>query len=60
MFWFVVAAIAGLIAYRSVQAGAPPTPDLAIEEARRIKQTLDRRQPTPAAAPGEPAAGAEQ
>src|SRR5213592_2431301 len=39
-FWFVVAAAAGLIAFRSVRAGAPPTPDLAIEEARRTKQTL--------------------
>ncbi len=40
-FWFVVAGIAGLIAYRSFQAGAPPTPDLAIEEARRTKETLE-------------------
>ena len=40
-FWFVVAAVAGLIAYRSMQAGAPPTPDLAIEEARRTKETLE-------------------
>lgn len=39
--FFIVAAIAGLIAYRAVQAGAPPTPDLAIEEGRRIKQTLE-------------------
>jgi uncharacterized membrane protein YqjE len=40
-FWLVVAAIAGLIAYRSFQAGAPPTPDLAIEEAKRTKETLE-------------------
>jgi uncharacterized membrane protein YqjE len=39
--WFVIAAVAGLIAYRSVRAGAPPTPDLAIEEARRTKETLE-------------------
>ena len=39
-FWFVIAAVAGLVAYRSVQAGAPPTPELAIEEARRTKETL--------------------
>ena len=32
---------AGFFAYRSVQAGAPPTPDLAIEEARRTKETLE-------------------
>ena len=41
LFWFCVAAGAGLFAYRSVQAGAPPTPDLAIEEARRTKETLE-------------------
>jgi hypothetical protein len=40
-FWLIVAAIAGLVAYRSFQAGAPPTPDLAIEEARRTKETLE-------------------
>jgi uncharacterized membrane protein YqjE len=41
LFWFIVAAGAGFFAYRSVQAGAPPTPDLAIEEARRTKETLE-------------------
>jgi uncharacterized membrane protein YqjE len=41
VFWFVVAAAAGIFAYRSVQAGAPPTPEMAIEEGRRIKQTLE-------------------
>jgi uncharacterized membrane protein YqjE len=41
LFWFLVAAGAGWFAYRSVQAGAPPTPDLAIEEARRTKETLE-------------------
>jgi uncharacterized membrane protein YqjE len=40
-FWFAIAAVAGLIAFRSVKAGAPPTPDLAIEEARRTKETLE-------------------
>ena len=40
-FWFLVAAGAGLFALRSVKAGAPPTPDLAIEEARRTKETLE-------------------
>ena len=40
-FWFLVAAGAGLFAFKSVQAGAPPTPDLAIEEARRTKETLE-------------------
>lgn len=41
LFWFVVAGLAGWFAYRSFQKGAPPTPDLAIEEARRVRQTLE-------------------
>ena len=40
-FWFLVAAGAGYYAFRAVRAGAPPTPDLAIEEARRTKETLE-------------------
>jgi uncharacterized membrane protein YqjE len=52
--FFVVAAVAGLIAYRSVQAGSPPTPDLAIEEGRRIKQTLEAPAPTTLVSPEEP------
>ena len=36
----IVAGIAGLIAARMFKRGAPPTPDLAIEEAQRIKQTV--------------------
>jgi uncharacterized membrane protein YqjE len=52
--FFVVAAIAGMLAYRALQAGAPPTPDLAIEEGKRIRQTLEAgttpdpaKEPTP-------------
>jgi len=41
VLFFAIAAIAGMVAYRAVQAGAPPTPDLAIEEGKRIKQTLE-------------------
>jgi uncharacterized membrane protein YqjE len=37
----VLAAIAGFIAYRSIQAGAPPTPDMAIEEAKRTREALE-------------------
>ena len=61
--FFIVAAIAGLIAYRAVQAGSPPTPDLAIEEGRRIKQTLEAsttpvaKEPT---APSPPAAASRE
>ena len=41
VFWFAVAGAAGFFAYRSLQEGSPPTPDLAIEEARRVRQTLE-------------------
>jgi uncharacterized membrane protein YqjE len=34
-------ALAGFIAYKSFQAGAPPTPDMAIEEAKRTKEALE-------------------
>src|ERR687897_780048 len=33
--------IAWLFAYRSIKAGAPPTPDMAIEEARKAKETFE-------------------
>jgi uncharacterized membrane protein YqjE len=38
---FLLAGLAGFIAYRSIQAGAPPTPDMAIEEAKRTKEALE-------------------
>ena len=39
--FLLVAAGAGLYAYRSLRRGAPPTPDMAIEEAKEIKQAFD-------------------
>jgi hypothetical protein len=46
--------IAGLIAWRAVKRGAPPTPDLALAEARKIRASVS---PQPGAAPaGAPAA----
>ena len=54
IMWFVIAAVAGLIAYRSLKSGAPPVPEMAIEEGKRIRQTLESgttpvpgREPTP-------------
>jgi uncharacterized membrane protein YqjE len=41
VLFFLIAGGAGYFAYRSMQAGAPPTPDLAIEEGKRIRQTLE-------------------
>ncbi len=40
LFWLLVAGIAGLIAYRSMKRGSPPTPDMAIEEAKQTRATL--------------------
>ena len=37
---FVFAAIAGLIGLRWIKKGAPPTPDMAIEEAKLIRDTV--------------------
>lgn len=49
--FLLIAAGAGLFAYRSVQAGAPPVPEQAIEEAKQIRTTLEGD--GAAAAPGE-------
>jgi Putative Actinobacterial Holin-X, holin superfamily III len=39
--FLLIATGAGLYAYRSLRRGAPPTPDMAIEEAKEIKQAFD-------------------
>lgn len=39
--FLLIAAGAGLFAYRSVQAGAPPVPEQAIEEAKLTKTMLE-------------------
>jgi uncharacterized membrane protein YqjE len=39
--FLLIAAGAGFFAYRSVQAGAPPVPAQAIEEAKLTKETLE-------------------
>ncbi len=52
----VLGVIAGLLAYRAVKAGAPPTPDMAIEEARKIRETVSGSSEAPASA-GSPAPG---
>ena len=38
---FLLAALSAFIAYRLFKKGAPPTPDLAIEEARRTRAELE-------------------
>ena len=37
---FLLSAIAGLLGVRWIKKGAPPTPDMAIDEAKRIKETV--------------------
>jgi uncharacterized membrane protein YqjE len=37
---FALAAIAGLVGMRLIKRGAPPTPDMAIEEAKLIRETV--------------------
>jgi uncharacterized membrane protein YqjE len=38
---FLLAAVAGLVGMRMIKRGSPPTPELAIDEAQRIRQTID-------------------
>jgi uncharacterized membrane protein YqjE len=40
-----LALISALLARRLIRRGAPPTPDLAIEEAKRTRQTFERHEP---------------
>ena len=37
---FLLAALAAFIASRAFKAGSPPTPELAIDEAKRIRETV--------------------
>ena len=42
---FLLGALAGFVASRAFQRGAPPTPDLAIDEAKRIRDTVKSEHP---------------
>ena len=42
---FLLGALAGFIAARFVKRGAPPTPNMAIEEGKLIKETVTTSQP---------------
>ncbi len=39
----LLAALAGFLAFRWIKGGAPPTPDLAIEEAKKTREELERQ-----------------
>ena len=47
----VLAGLAALFAYRSFQAGAPPMPEKAIEEAKRTKEAIEHPELETNAAP---------
>jgi uncharacterized membrane protein YqjE len=42
---FLVGGLAGFLASRAFKRGAPPTPELAIEEAKRIQETVKSEHP---------------
>jgi uncharacterized membrane protein YqjE len=46
--FLLIGALAGLLAYRSLRKGAPPTPDMAIEEAKRTRAVLEEGRATSA------------
>jgi uncharacterized membrane protein YqjE len=60
----VLGVLAGVIAARAVKRGSPPVPNMAIEEARKIRDVVSAEMPAGAAAPaataptGSPSAGA--
>lgn len=37
---FLLGALAGIVAYRAVRKGTPPAPTMAIDEARKIRETV--------------------
>jgi uncharacterized membrane protein YqjE len=42
---FLLGALAGFMAARAFKSGAPPTPAMAIDEAKRIRETVQSSQP---------------
>jgi hypothetical protein len=44
LLFLLIAAGAGLFAYRAFQQASPPTPDMAIEEAKAIKADFEREE----------------
>ena len=37
---FLLGVLAGMLAYRAVRSGAPPVPTMAIDEAKKIRETV--------------------
>ncbi len=53
---FVVAGVAGFLAYRFVKKGAPPVPTMAIEEAKLVRETVSGGASGPSLGAGAPGA----
>jgi uncharacterized membrane protein YqjE len=45
--WFGIAIAAGIFAFRSVKAGAPPVPEMAIEEAKLAREAISGERTEP-------------
>ncbi|HET7443145.1 MAG TPA: phage holin family protein [Solirubrobacterales bacterium] len=58
--FLLIAAVAGLVAYKAVKAGSPPVPEQAIEEAKLTKEMLTREPEAPAPGPTPEAAPTKQ
>jgi hypothetical protein len=62
----LLGALAGLLAAKAVKKGSPPVPNMAIDEAKKIRETVSSGSgsatsataPAASAAPGTPPAGA--
>lgn len=51
----VLGVIAGWLAAKAVKSGAPPVPSMAIEEARKIRETVSSKPGAPGGSPAQPA-----
>ena len=54
---FILGALAGWLAAKAFKAGAPPTPDMAIDEAKLIRKTVEASAGFGDGAPARPPAG---
>ena len=48
---FLLACLAAFLAYRFVKRGSPPTPQMAIQEAQLVRDTISSTTPTPPSRP---------
>jgi Putative Actinobacterial Holin-X, holin superfamily III len=46
---FLLGALAGALAYKAMKAGSPPVPEMAIDEAKKIRETVSAHDAAPSA-----------